>query len=456
MNQKSENYWLLDAPASKAIWHMAIPMMLGMSVNIIYNITDTFFIGRLNDTAALAAISLLLPFTTILMAIGNLFGTGGSTLFSRLLGSENTDKTRQCSATTLWLSFIFGLLAAVISVIFSNSITRLLGADTNTFAYVRQYLIFYGMGAPFIVANFTLEQLIRGDGESVESMIGMMISVGVNIVLDPILMFGFHLGIRGAAIATVLGNAAAVTYYIVCIWRSDNQLSTLPKYFRLEKQMLKEIFSVGLSAMLLDILLIVSSLMFNYYALKYGDYVLAGFGISQKLVQIVDLIGMGLYMGVIPLIAVAYGAGNKLRMNEIIKKTTIYLALVITCLFVILFTCRNFIIHCFSNDPDVIHMGAYILTVQLCSSFFAAGAGLLTGIFQAKGENTPAVIMSVMRGLILIPAIIFGNYFFKVNGVIFSLLAAEAISCITGFILYEFEKKSSNTLNKKAISYKNS
>lgn len=378
-----------------------------------------------------------LPFTTILMAIGNLFGTGGSTLFSRLLGSENTDKTRQCSATTLWLSFIFGLLAAVISVIFSNSVTRLLGADTDTFSYVRQYLIFYGMGAPFIIANFTLEQLVRGDGESVESMIGMMISVGTNIILDPILMFGFHLDIRGAAIATVLGNAAAVVYYIVCIWRADNQLSVLPKYFRLEKQMLKEIFSVGLSAMLLDILLIISSLMFNYYALKYGDYVLVGFGISQKLVQVVDLIGMGLYMGVIPLIAVAYGAGNELRMKEIIRKTSLYLVLVITCLFILLFTCRNFIVHSFSNDPDVIHTGAYILTVQLCSSFFAAGAGLLTGTFQAKGEGTPAVIMSVMRGLILIPAIVLGNYLFKVNGVIFSLLVAEIISCITGFILYK-------------------
>ncbi|MCK1911291.1 MATE family efflux transporter, partial [Clostridioides difficile] len=427
MNQKNENYWLLDAPVTKAIWHMAIPMMLGMSINIIYNITDTFFIGRLNDTAALAAISLLLPFTTILMAIGNLFGTGGSTLFSRLLGSENTDRTKQCSATTLWLSFLFGLLTAIISIIFSNYIIRLLGADSNTFAYVKQYLIFYGMGAPFIIANFTLEQLIRGDGKSVESMIGMMISIGANIILDPILMFGLQLGIRGAAIATVIGNAFAVIYYIVCIQRADNQLSALPKYFRLEKQMLKEIFLVGLSAMLLDILLIVSSLMFNYYALKYGDYVLAGFGISQKLVQIVDLIGMGLYMGVIPLIATAYGARNELRVKEIIKKTALYLALVITCLFTILFTCRNFIVHCFSNDSDVIRIGAYILTVQLCSSFFAAGAGLLTGIFQAKGEGTPAVVMSVMRGIMLIPAIIFGNYLFKMNGVIFSLLVAEAI-----------------------------
>ncbi len=440
MNQKNENYWLLDAPVTKAIWHMAIPMMLGMSINIIYNITDTFFIGRLNDTAALAAISLLLPFTTILMAIGNLFGTGGSTLFSRLLESENTDRTKQCSATTLWLSFLFGLLTAIISIIFSNYIIRLLGADSNTFVYVKQYLIFYGMGAPFIIANFTLEQLIRGDGKSVESMIGMMISIGANIILDPILMFGLQLGIRGAAIATVIGNAFAVIYYIVCIQRADNQLSALPKYFRLEKQMLKEIFLVGLSAMLLDILLIVSSLMFNYYALKYGDYVLAGFGISQKLVQIVDLIGMGLYMGVIPLIAVAYGARNELRMKEIIKKTALYLALVITCLFAILFTCRNFIVHCFSNDSDVIRIGAYILTVQLCSSFFAAGAGLLTGIFQSKGEGTPAVVMSVMRGLMLIPAIIFGNYLFKMNGVIFSLLVAEAISCITGLVLYKLKK----------------
>lgn len=280
-----------------------------------------------------------------------------------------------------------------------------------------------------------------------------MISVGTNIILDPVMMFGLRLGISGAAIATVLGNVAAVIYYIICIQKKDNQLSVLPKYFRLEKDMLKEIFSVGLSAMLLDILLIISSLMFNYYAMKYGDYVLAGFGISQKLVQIVDLIGMGLYMGVIPLIAVAYGAKNELRMKEIIKKTSLYLALIIAGLFLILFTGKNIVVHCFSNDPDVISIGTYILTVQLCSSFFAAGAGLLTGIFQAKGEGTPAVIMSVMRGLILIPAIVFGDYFFKVDGVIFSLLIAEAISCITGFVLYKLEKNKIKvlSLNREVI-----
>ena len=436
MERKSENYWLIDAPITKAIWHMAIPMMLGMSVNVIYNITDTFFIGQLKDTAALSAIALLLPFTTVLMALGNLFGTGGSTLFSRLLGTKDTEQARQCSAVSLWLAVIAGALAALLTLVFQNGIASALGADAATVAYVRRYLVFYGMGAPFVVANFTLEQLIRGDGDSVQSMVGMMLSVAVNILLDPVLMFGCKLGIGGAAIATVLGNAAAVAYYILCIRRTENALTAHPRYFRLKKQMLKDIFSVGFSAILLDILLIISSLLFNLYALKYGDYVLAGFSISQKLVQIVDLIGMGLYLGAIPLIAVAYGAQDTARMNEIIRKTAVYLALVIAGLFGVLFTFRNEIVYCFSHDPAVIQIGSFILIVQLCSSFFAAGAGLLTSIFQAKGKGLPAVIMSVTRGLILIPAIVIGNHFLELNGVIFSLLAAEAASCMIGLVLY--------------------
>ena len=440
MKQKSETYWLLEASASKAIWHMAIPMMLGMSVNMIYNITDTFFIGRLNDTAALAAMTLLVPVTTILMAVGNLFGTGGSTLFSRLLGSDDTEKTKQCSATTFVLSVASGVLCAILIVAFSNKIALLLGADTATLPYVQRYMLYYGLGSPFIVANFTLEQLIRGEGESVQSMIGMLLSVCTNIILDPVMMFGLHLGIGGAAIATVIGNVAAVVYYVLCIQREGKQLSVQPRFFKLEQAMLKPIFSVGISAMLLDILLVISSLMFNYYAMQYGDYVLTGFGISQKLVQIVDLVGMGLYMGVIPLIAAAYGAQNTVRVRESIGKTALYLALLITALVTVLFLCRNSLIGCFSQDSEVLQTGKFILTVQLCSSFFAAGSGLLTSIFQAKGKGTPAIVMSIARGLILIPALVIGNYFWQLNGVIFSLLAAEAVSCVTGLGLYAADK----------------
>lgn len=436
MERTTEDSWMLEAPVSNAIWHMALPMMLGMSVNMIYNITDTFFIGKLEDTAALAAIALLLPFTTVLMAIGNLFGTGGSTLFSRLLGRGDDEKARRCSAVTLWSAIVCGALCILISTSFTDDIARLLGADAATRPCVEQYLRSYGAGAPFIILNFTLEQLIRGEGGAVQSMIGMMISVCVNIILDPVLMFGADMGIGGAAIATVLGNMAAVVYYIVCIQRAGKQLTADPRYVTLERAMLKEILTVGISAMLLDILLVVSSLIFNFYAMKYGDYVLAGFGISQKLVQIVDLVGMGLYMGVIPLIAVAYGAGDCARVDEIVRKTALYLALLTAGLVLALFLFRGRVMTCFSRDADVIRMGGFILSVQLCSSFFAAGAGLLTGIFQAEGRGGPAVLMSAARGAVLIPATVIGDKLFGVNGVIFSLLAAEAISCLAGSAAY--------------------
>ena len=219
-------------------------------------------------------------------------------LFSRLLGSKDQYRAKRCASTTIWLSMIAGIICVVISVIFLEKIALSMGADTNTLPSVKRYMLFYGIGAPFIVANFTLEQMIRGEGESVQSMIGMMISVGVNIVLDPIFMFGFKFGIGGAAIATVLGNLAAVIYYIICIPREGKQLSVSFADFKIELAMLKEIFSVGFSAMIL------------------------------------------------------------------------------------------------------------------------------------------AVIMSVVRGLILIPVIIVGNWLFQLNGVIFSLLVAEAVSCITGCVIY--------------------
>lgn len=440
MKQKNEHFWLSEAPVNKAIWHMAIPMMLGMSVNIIYNITDTFFIGKLNDTSALAAITLLLPYTTVLMAIGNLFGTGGSTLFARLIGHKQMTKAKQCCATTFWLSLLAGVLATIFSLIFYSTIIKFLGGDSSTFILMKQYLICYAIGAPFVVANFTLEQLTRGNGSSITSMLGMIISVGINILFDPIFIFGFNLGMSGAAFATILGNIAAVGYYIFSMQKKTSILSVTPQFIKLEKNMLKEIFSVGISAMLLDILLIFSSLLFNFYSLQYGNYVLAGFGISQKLVQIVDLVGMGLYLGVIPLIAVAYGANNIKRMKAVIHQTSLYLMILISILFSIMFTARHTIIHCFSNNPEIIRIGGFILTIQLFSAFFAAGAGLLTGIFQAKGQGKQAIIMSITRGLILIPAIIVGNQFFAVNGVICSLIVAEAFSCLTGLALYQFDK----------------
>lgn len=436
MNEKQETYWLTKAPVSRAIWHMAIPMMLGMCVNMIYGITDAFFIGKLNNTEAMAAVTLSMPFTTFLMAIGNLFGTGGSTFFSRLLGSKDYDHAKHCAAVSFWLAVVSGVICALLCIIFQNQIVELLGTDTNTFAYTKSFVIMYAIGSPFVIANFTLEQLIRGEGASITSMLGMVLSIVVNILLDPLLIFMFRMGVSGAALATVVGNLSAVIYYVICIKRENGVLSTKFVDYRPSRKMLEEVLKIGISAFLLDIFLIVSSLLFNYYVMNYGDYVIAGFGISQRIVQIVEFIGMGLYMGVIPLIAVAYGSGDHKRYQAVIRKTAVYLAIIITILVVCISAFSHNMVGLFSKDSRVIQIGVVILTVQLFASFFASASGLLTGIFQATGKGIPSLVMSVARGVLLIPLIVLLDKLAGLNGIILSLVIAEALSFVVGMILY--------------------
>ena len=213
-NENNALYYLEKAPISKAIAHMAVPMILSMIINIVYNITDAFYIGMLNNTAMLAAVTLALPFTTVLMALGEIFGTGGSTYISRLLGEKDTEKVKKVSAVNFYISLITGVLFIIVCLPFMTQLLKILGAAGETLVYTKNYVLAYTFGAPFIVANFTLGQTVRGEGASKESLTGMIISVVVNMILDPVFIFSFHMGVTGAAAATVIGNICAVGYYI--------------------------------------------------------------------------------------------------------------------------------------------------------------------------------------------------------------------------------------------------
>ena len=434
-------YYFEKASVSNAIIHMAIPMILGMVVNMIYNITDAYFIGLLNSTPALAAITLALPFTTVLMALGELYGMGGSTYISRLLGEKNLDGAKSASSVSFYLSLLTGVLFAVICSPFLSPILKALGATGEALTPTMDYILPFVVGAPLIVANFTLGQTVRGEGAAKESMIGMVISVAVNIVLDPVFIFLLGLGVMGAAIATVIGNACAVAYYVWYLHLKSPAQSVLIRDFRPTADILVNIFKIGVSAFMLSCFLIVSSLLFNNYAMIYGDYVVAAFGVANRLCQISDFIGMGLYMGVIPLIAYAYAAGNANRLGKILKTTAIYLVGVVLGIAVILFIFRSHIIRLFSSDSDVIAFGVIILTALLASTLFAGASGLFTSMFQAFGKGMQSNIMSVTRGIALIPIIIAGNTLFGLDGVIWSMTASEFCACFVGACLWLFSKR---------------
>lgn len=449
MENKDAMYYLEKAPVPKAIAHMAIPIILGMAVNMIYNITDAYFIGRLNNTSMLASITLALPFTTILMALGELFGTGGSTYISRLLGEKKSDYVKIVSSVTLYLSLISGLLFMLLCIPFLSPILKLLGATGETLLHTRSYIIAYTIGSPFVVANFTIAQMVRGEGASTESMIGMIISVVINIILDPVFIFFFHMDVIGASVATVIGNICAVVYYMYYLEKKSPAQSVRLKYFKPNPTILFNIFKIGISALLLSGFLIVSSLMFNNYAVLYGYQVVAAFGVANRVCQISDFIGMGLYMGVVPLIAFSYASNNIERLNKVLKTTAFCLVTIISVIAAVLFVFRTQVLELFSSDESVIKVGVIILTALLFSTLFAGISGLLTSMFQAFGKSIQSTIMSVSRGIALIPIIIIGNTLFQLNGVIWSMTASELCACFIGLLLWLGCKKEIMGVNSK-------
>ncbi len=446
MDQKSL-YYLEKAPVLKAITHMVAPMMLSFIATLIYNITDAYFIGKLNNTAMMAAVTLALPFSTVLMGFGHLFGVGSGTFVSRLLGEQKSDNVKQVSSINFWSSLLMGIIFMAICLPFLSPIIGLLGAHGETYLHTKNYILMFVIGAPFVIASISLEEAVRAEGASTASMIGMIAGVIVNILLNPLFIFVFRMNVMGSALATVMGNMVSVVWFLYYLQKKSSVQSVSLKDFKPSKEIYKSILKVGISAFLLDGFMVITSLLFNNYSMHYGDSVVAAFGISQRIIQLIDFISMSFAMGVVPLIAYAYSAQNNKRLMEIIKKTIFYMLGIILTLSAVLFVLKARVIGVFSVDAKVIEIGQRILFAQLCSTVFAALSGLFTGIFQAFGAGIPSTVMSVLRGIIFIPILILGNIIFAVDGVIWAMTISEGITAFTGILLWiEIRKKSKNEL----------
>lgn len=435
MNQQSRDS-LEKAPVPQAMMRMVVPMMLSLIATLIYNITDAFFIGKLNNTAMMAAVALALPFSALLMALGHLLGVGAGTYVSRLLGEDNAAAATRVCAVNFWSSLLTGVVLVAVCVPLLSPLLQLLGAKGATLPHTRDYILMFVIGAPFVIANFALEETVRAEGAATASMIGMVAGVVINIILNPIFIFTLHMNVMGSALASVTGNAASVAWFIFYLQKKSAVQRVSLRDFQPSQAIYRNILKVGISAFLLDGFIVITGLLFNHYAVLYGDGVMAGFGISQRVVQITDFIGMSFSMGTVPLIAFAYAAKNRKRLMAIIKTTAGAMAGITLGLAAILFALRARIIGAFSIDPAVIAVGQTILAAQLCSTIFAGLSGLFTGIFQAFGKAWPSTVMSVTRGIVFIPVLIFGNMLFAVNGVIWAMTVSEAFACMVGLILW--------------------
>lgn len=438
MNQNDKKIDIFENyPVYKALITLALPTILGMLVNVFYNMVDTFFVGQTNDPNQVAAVSLTMPIYLVLMSFGSIYGIGGASYISRSLGARNYDKAKQVSSFAFFASVITGFVCMIVFLLFLNNILKLSGASQNTYKFAKDYLLIVAFGAVFVVCQMSLGQIVRSEGSSKEAMIGMMLGTIINIILDPIMILYMNMGVAGAALATIIGNASSTLYYIWHIAKKSSFLSIRLKDFSLSKDILNNVFSIGFPVFINNVLISIANILINNFASRYNDNVVAGLGVSQRIFMLVLLVFIGLGQGVQPFIGYNFASKNYKRMNASIKLSCLFsfVSGIIFLIFAFIFSKE--LIAIFIKNDEVIEYGSKFLIAAYSVAPIIGFQFVFISTFQALGKALPSLILSVCRqGIAFVPAIYFGTKFFGINGIIWSQPIADVVSILLSGGMY--------------------
>ena len=404
---------------------------------------DTFFIGQTGDPMQVAAVSLATPVFMVLMALGNLFGIGGSSAISRALGEKKPERARNISSFCCYASLGLGVFMALLFLAGMDVILAMIGASANTIEFAREYLTYIAFGGPFIIFGTAFGNILRGEGAARESMIGNMIGTVTNIVLDPVMILGLGWGVAGAAIATVIGNLAASLFYVGYFLQKKSSLSIRLKDFRMGDRIAASVASIGIPASLNNILMSCANIVLNLMLGGYGDTPVAAMGVAMKSNMIVVLLQIGLCAGIQPLIGYNYGARNRKRLLQVFRFTGIFAVVMGSILTAVMVMAKRFVVQAFINDPEVIAYGMQMVIALQLSGPFIGILFLCINTIQGMGKAIPSLILTVCRqGLIFIPLIIILNKVVGLNGVIYAQSVADYCSIViaVGICLGIFKK----------------
>lgn len=427
-----------SAPIPRAVAKLALPTMLTMLVNVLYNMVDTYFIGRTGDPNQVAAVSIATPIFLFLMAAGNIFGVGGSAYISRSLGEKQYERVKSIASFCCYAGIFSGLLIGAIFIIFHKPILTACGASNNTIGFASEYLKWISFGSPFVVLSFAFSNIVRGEGASKTAMFGQMLGMVVNMILDPIMIISMKMGVSGAAIATIIGNICTCVFYLVYILSSKRTtLSINIAEFRMNQGIFSNVFAIGTPASINNVLMSCSSIMMNKMLASYGDIPIASMGIAMKANMFVVFMQLGLAVGVLPLIGYNYGAKNYKRMTSIIKFSAIANLCIGTTLTILYFWLTAPIVRLFIDNQETISYGIQMVRALQLSMPVIGILFILSNAFQAMGKSIPSMILSISRqGFVFFPTLILMNKFIGLNGIIYSQPIADIISVFMAIAIF--------------------
>ena len=440
MREEEENKKLFEEmPVPQALATMAIPTVISQLIVLIYNMADTFYIGRTNNPYMVAGAALILPIFNVCIAVANI---GGGTLIARLLGAEEPHNARRVASFSVWFSVFAGLFFAVTTGIFMKPLLTMLGASAQTFTFARQYCsCVIVIGATSTITAMTMGNLLRNVGLSKQA--GFAISMGgiINIILDPLFMFvllppGHE--ILGAGIATALSNTITCTYFVITILRLHSPIL----HFSLRDGLpsaahLASFFGVGLPAAMGPFLFDLDYIVLDKLMAAHSDIALAAIGIVLKAERLPLNVGIGLCLGMVPLAAYNYSSGNVPRMQAVLHAARTA-GIVISLGSIVLYELfAPFLIRVFIGDAATISLGTDFLRIRVLATIMMFLSFIYVHYFQALGQGRTALFLIIMRWLMInIPMLFLLDLFFGQYGLAWSQLVSDTLVAILSWAIY--------------------
>ena len=420
----------------KLIWEYSLPAIVGTVVMSLYNIIDRIFIGQGVGPLAISGLALTFPFMIVLMAFGMLVGAGSASRISITLGQNNQEKAEKILANAFILTFIISGSVIIISFIFMHDLLRLFGGTEKTIHYAEDFMRIIIPGGIFSALSFGFNNIMRASGYPRKAMYTMIICALINIILDAIFIFWFHWGIQGAAIATNISYFVGTVWVLSHFLKKDSSIRFYKKNFRLEKDIIKSIISIGMSPFSMQMATCFVVILVNSTLLKYGgDLAIGAFGIINSVNTLIVMVIIGLNQGTQPIIGYNFGAKNYDRMFKTLKYAVIIASVLTTFGFIV----GTFIPHrmasLFTRDTDLQDLAANALRISVFLFPIIGSQIVITNFFQSIGKARVSIYLSLTRQvLFLIPCLIILPQYFGLSGAWYAMPVSDGFSAIVASV----------------------
>lgn len=440
-NEQKQYEYLTKTPVSKLVIRLGIPTTVSMLVTNVYNMADTYFVGKIG-TSASGAVGIVFGLMAIIQAVGFMFGHGGGSVISRKLGAKDTEQATCIASTAFFLCVAFGILIEVFGLIFLTPLMKLLGSTDTILPYAKEYAACILVAAPFMCASFVLNNILRYEGKASLAMIGLVTGGILNIFGDWLLISKIQMGIIGAGIATAVSQVISfsILLSIFLLGKTISKIKIRKVTFKLS--VVSNIIFTGLPSLVRQGLTSIATMVLNSCAGFYGDPAIAAMTIVNKICFFVFAIGLGIGQGFQPVAAFNYGAKKYKRVKKAFFFTFFTGEIFLGVLAVIGMLISGTLVGIFRDDPEVIEIGTFALRVQLIALFFQPICVCTNMLFQSIGKNVSATFLATLRsGLAFIPTIIILTKLYGLLGVEISQTVGDVITFIISvpFVIYFFK-----------------